>query len=203
MLRIGLTGGIACGKSMVSSEFSALHVPVIDADIIARQLVEPGQPALDEIIQAFGRGFITPSDQLDREKLREHIFTHPDARKQLEAILHPRIASRMQSECDRLDAPYCILVIPLLVEAGQQHLVDRILVVDCPPSVQRDRLRQRDGVPPDQISAILESQLDRETRLSAADDVLSNDVSPEQLRRQVRQLHERYLSMSQSPDSDS
>lgn len=188
---------------MAASEFSALHVPVIDADIIARQLVEPGQPALDEIIEVLGTEFISPSGQLDRGKLREYIFTHPDARRQLEAILHPRIASRMQTECDNLDAPYCILVIPLLIEADQQHLVDRILVVDCPVSVQRDRLRQRDGISPEEISAILDSQLDRESRLSAADDVLSNDATPEQLRQQVRLLHERYLSMSQAPSSNS
>lgn len=199
MLRIGLTGGIACGKSTVAAGFAELGVPVIDADVLARELVEPGRPALTEIARELGEEFITPDGGLDRARLRQHIFADAGARKRLEAILHPRIAAAMQARAARLDSPYCLLVIPLLIEAGQQSLVDRILVVDCPEAVQRARLAQRDDAAPDQISAILASQIEREQRLAAADDIITNDGTPAQLRERIAELHARYLTLSEPP----
>ncbi|BAZ95021.1 dephospho-CoA kinase [Thiohalobacter sp. COW1] len=201
MLKIGLTGGIACGKSTVAAGFAELGVPVIDADVIARELVEPGEPALAEIARELGQAFIAADGRLDRVRLRDHVFRDPMARKRLEAILHPRIAAEMQARADRLDTPYCLLVIPLLLEAGQQSLVDRILVVDCPEVLQRARLAERDDADPEQISAILASQLERERRLAAADDILCNDGTPEQLRDRIDGLHARYLTLAEQAGS--
>ncbi|MAT66672.1 MAG: dephospho-CoA kinase [Gammaproteobacteria bacterium] len=197
MLKIGLTGGIACGKSTVAAGFAELGVPVIDADEIARELVEPGEPALAEIARELGQTFIAADGRLDRARLRDHVFRDADARRRLEAILHPRIAAEMQARADALDAPYCLLVIPLLIEAGQQSLVDRILVVDCPEELQRRRLAERDDADPEQISAILASQLERKRRLAAADDIICNDGTPEQLRDRVAGLHARYLALAE------
>lgn len=201
MLRIGLTGGIACGKSTVAAGFAELGVPVIDADALARELVEPGQPALEAIARELGKEFITADGRLDRARLRQRIFTRPEARRRLEAILHPRIAAEMQSRAARLDSPYCLLVIPLLIEAGQQSLVDRILVVDCPEELQRRRLAERDDTEPVEISAILASQLDRESRLAAADDIISNDGTPEQLQERIAGLHTRYLALAEQAEN--
>lgn len=200
MLRIGLTGGIACGKSTVAAGFAGQGVPVIDADILARELVEPGQPALAEIARQLGDEFITADGRLDRERLRGHIFGNEPARQRLEAILHPRIATEMQARAERLEAPYCLLVIPLLIEAGQQSLVDRILVVDCPEAIQRARLAERDGIDNDQISAILASQLERQQRLATADDVIHNDGTPEQLQARIAELHARYLALAEQTE---
>jgi dephospho-CoA kinase len=201
MLKIGLTGGIACGKSAVATGFAELGVPVIDADVLARELVASGQPALAEIAHELGDEFITPDGGLDRARLRRHIFNDAGARKRLEAILHPRIAAEMQARAARLDAPYCLLVIPLLIEAGQQSLVDRILVVDCPEELQRHRLAARDGAAPEQISAILASQIQREQRLAAADDVITNDGTPAQLQARVAELHARYLGLAEQAEA--
>ncbi len=190
---VGLTGGIASGKSTVSAEFAALGVPVIDTDEIARAVVEPGTSALAEVVAAFGPQFLDTGGALDRRRLRTHVFADPAARKRLEAILHPHIGAQTLAALERTVAPYCILVVPLLLESGFARHVDRILVVDCPEPLQRQRLAERDGSSDTEIGRILAAQLPRAERLRHADDVLSNDGSLSALRKQILQLHERYL----------
>ncbi len=196
MLRVGLTGGIGCGKSAVSEQFSLLGVPVIDADRISHQLTAPGQPLLQTIADTLGGGFVSAEGVLDRAALRAHVFSHPEARARLEAILHPAIRRAMREQLAALDADYAVLVIPLLLESGQQDLVDRILVVDCPPSLQRQRVLARDRIPAEQLTQILAAQLPREQRLAAADDIIVNDGSPEDLARAVAALDRQYRRLA-------
>ena len=196
MLRIGLTGGIGCGKTIVAELFAEQGVPVIDADQLAREVVAPGEPALGEIRQRFGDDMLLPDGQLDRGRLRKIIFQDAQARLDLEAILHPRIRELMQQRLAALDAPYAILSIPLLLETGQQQTVERILVVDCPPDVQIRRVCARDGVDPQQARGILHAQCSRQDRLSAADDVIDNGGPQNQLREQVLRLHHKYLGLA-------
>lgn len=198
MLIIGLTGGIASGKSTVARLFRGLGVPIIDADEISRELVEPGSICLDQIAAEFGNVILDSDSRLDRRKLRELIFNDPSARRRLEAILHPAIRREMQCRVDKLDSPYCILVIPLLIEANQRDLVDRVLVVDVAVDVQRQRLRERDHATETLIDAMLSAQTDRQTRLAAADDVLTNDSNLADLDQQVRSLHQRYQTLAAS-----
>lgn len=202
MLVIGLTGGIASGKSAASDEFEALGVPVIDADRLARELVEPGQPALAEIRRSFGPEVLTESGALDRVALRDRVFADPPARRRLEAILHPRIRTAMRGRLAELDAPYALLVIPLLVETGQQDLVDRILVIDAPEAQQRDRLAARDGSSTAEIDRILGAQTSRDRRLAAADDVIDNSGDRARLRRAVVELHHKYLALAGSDSNN-
>lgn len=196
MLVIGLTGGIGSGKSMTADMFAARGIPVIDADVIARELVEPGMPALAEITARFGPRVIGADGRLDRNALRQQVFGDPVARADLESILHPRIRQRMRDRIDALDSPYCILVIPLLVETGQRDLVQRVLVVDAPEAVQRARVRRRDDLDSDEIEAILQAQTDRQTRLAVADDVIHNDSDLSSLEAQVDALHRTYLQLA-------
>ena len=195
-LRIGLTGGIGSGKSTVAGLFQALRVPVIDADRVARELVEPGEPALAEVIAAFGPEVVQADGRLDRARLRTRVFADPQARARVEAILHPRIRARMAALAEGLSAPYCILCVPLLVEAGQLDLVDRVLVVDAPEAVQLERVCRRDGGTPALAQVILASQAPRAARLAAADDVIRNDGDLHALRREVTRLHEGYLRLA-------
>ncbi len=196
MLVIGLTGGIGSGKSTAADLFAARGVPVIDADAVARELVEPGMPALTEIESRFGHSVITAEGRLDRAELGRQVFADSSARSDLEAILHPRIRERMQAQLRKLDAPYCLLVIPLLVETGQRDLVQRVLVVDAPEATQRQRIAQRDARSSAQLDHILAAQADRQTRLSAADDVIHNDGDLAGLEAQVEALHQKYLQMA-------
>lgn len=196
MLVVGLTGGIGSGKSVVAERFAALGVPVIDADVIARELVAPGQPALREIVEAFGTDVLNPDGTLDRAALRTVVFSNPAARTRLEAILHPPIRTEMLRRIQAYSAPYCILVIPLLVETGQANLVDRILVVDVEPSIQYKRIARRDGLTAPEIDAILAVQADRRTRLETADDVIDNSGEPSDLDPQVSALHTHYLILA-------
>ncbi|MCP4128204.1 MAG: dephospho-CoA kinase, partial [Gammaproteobacteria bacterium] len=177
MLTIGLTGGIGSGKSTVSDIFQSLGVPVIDSDLIAREVVQPGEPGLKGIIQHFGTGILQPDGSLDRQRLRNLVFDDETARKHLEQILHPLIRQRSQQRMATLNTPYAILAIPLLVETGLADSVDRVLVVDCPESVQIERICSRDGINPDQAQAILAAQCSRKQRLEAADDIIDNDQS--------------------------
>jgi dephospho-CoA kinase len=195
-LVVGLTGGIGSGKSTVAHRFQALGVPVIDADELARQLVEPGQPALDEIISTFGSAAITAEGRLDRKYMRQRIFADPRQRAQLEAILHPRIRLRIKALLADIRAPYCIIVIPLLLEARQTDLVDRILVVDSPEKEQLRRVAARDGLSDNAVMAIIKSQTDRNTRLAAADDIIVNDRDMSRLDGQIQKLHRRYTGIS-------
>ena len=197
ILRIGLTGGIASGKSTVAGLFAALEVPVIDTDKIARDVVEPGQPPLEKLVERFGAGILTPDGHLDRPKLREIVFSDPKARADLEALTHPAIGSAVQARAAVAGGPYQILVIPLLVEKGYQKHLDRVLVVDCPEALQLQRLQARDGTSPTQARAILEAQASRAARLKAADDMIRNESDVAALRQQVQALHHRYLQLAQ------
>jgi dephospho-CoA kinase len=195
-LKIGLTGGIGSGKTAASDRFAARGAEVIDTDILSRELVEPGQPALDEIQKAFGTGILTPDGRLDRGALRRLIFDNPAMRSKLEDILHPRIRAEMLRRAADSSAPYVVFVIPLLIEAGQQALVDRILLIDVPETLQKRRVADRDGSDKQHIEQILAAQTDRQTRLQYADDVIRNDGSLADLEAQVDALHDSYLRLA-------
>ena len=194
-LKVGLTGGIASGKTTVSNLFIKLGVPVIDADVIAHALVKPGQAALEEIIQTFGSTIINKDGSLNRAKLRQEIFTNSRQRELLESILHPRIRQAMQEKIAALSAlsvPYCLLSIPLLLEKGWQSQVDRVLVVDCSPDLQVQRLIARDGLSIDEIKPIMKTQANRDARLAIANDVIYTNHNLYQLQKQVLALHRLY-----------
>lgn len=196
--KIGLTGGIGSGKSAAAEIFSELEVPVIDADSIARELVEPDQAALIEIIAAFGKDLLDAQGWLDRGRLRHLVFSNKKHRLRLEAILHPRILEEMERRATKLTAPYCILAIPLLIEISQKGLVNRILVIDACERVQRLRIKARDGLSDAQINAALRAQSTRAARLVAADDVIVNNTDLATLRQQVESYHQKYLALASS-----
>lgn len=196
MFKIGLTGGIASGKSTVCQLFAQYGIPIIDADIIARQLVEPKQEAYDEIVSIFGEDARHTDGQLNRQYLRQVIFSDAKAKQQLEAILHPRIRQQLIQQSNNLNAPYCILDIPLLIESNMKECVDRILVIDVDLSLQLSRLCKRDKITTDDAQLIINSQVSRQQRLAYADDVISNDNSLEKLTLSVENLHKKYLSLS-------
>jgi dephospho-CoA kinase len=201
MFVVGLTGGIGCGKSAVTDRFGALGIPIIDADETAREAVRPGQPALAEITEHFGKGMLLTDGSLDRKRLRDIIFDDPASRKVLEDILHPRIRHLMWGNLDKLNAPYAIMSIPLLLETNQAEKMNRILVVDCPVDIQISRIRARDGITRTEAEAIIGTQCSRETRLSAADDLIDNSGSIELLDGQVRILHEKYLTLARQHEA--
>jgi dephospho-CoA kinase len=194
MLKVGLTGGIGCGKTTVAKLFMSHGISVLDADCLARELVEPGQPALDRIIQHFGKNLLKEG-RLDRAQLRSLIFADPEAKKWLESLLHPLIYRSLELRTTPFSAPYCLWVVPLLLETEGKKRVDRLLVVDCPESLQRQRVTQRDGVSDSEISRILASQVSRSERLKAADDIIDNTVSLDVLTAQVERLHRHYLML--------
>jgi dephospho-CoA kinase len=199
LLRIGLTGGIASGKSIVTQRFAELKVPVIDADIAARRVVEPGEPGLEQVVRRFGLGVLDASGKLDRRALRELIFSDPASRQALDAILHPLIRAAMEQQAADAKGPYLVMAIPLLIESGRaRERVDRVLVVDVDEARQLERVQARDGSSAEQARAILASQASRETRLAAADDVLENDGSVADLRQAVDDLHEKYLHLAKT-----
>ena len=198
MLSIGLTGGVASGKSTVANLFAELGVEIVDTDLIARELVRPGRPALAEIVSRFGAGIQTIDGTLDRRRLRTLVFADPRRRQELEAILHPKIREEALARAAASPGPYVILAVPLLFETGFDRLVDRSLVVDCPESLQLERLTQRDALGADEAGAMLAAQIGRAERLTAADDVIDNSGPLESTRTQVRALHERYLQLGQN-----
>ena len=197
-LRIGLTGGIASGKTTVAQRFMELGVPVIDADEAARAVVEPGKPGLAAVLERFGSGVIAENGELDRRALRNLIFNDPGSRRDLEAILHPLIRADMEQSAKQAVGPYVVMAIPLLVEGTARDRVDRVLVVDVDEAVQLQRVMARDGCTDQQARAILASQASRSERLAAADDVLLNAGTVTDLRRAVDQLHERYLRLTEA-----
>jgi len=202
MFTVGLTGGIGSGKSTVADCFAALGVPVIDTDVIARDLTAPGGPALDAIRAAFGDTVMQADRSLDRAALRRRVFADAGARRQLEAILHPRIRQAVELKLAALAGSYALVVIPLLVETGgYRDLLNRVLVVDCPEALQIARVVARSGLTPDEVKAILAAQASRAERLAAADDVIVNAASPESLPAQVATLHQHYqiLASASSP----
>ena len=201
-LRIGLTGGIASGKSMVTQRFAELGVPVIDADVASRSVVEPGKPGLAQVVRRFGVGVLDADGRLDRRALRSLIFKDSSLRQALDAILHPLIRAEMEREAAEANGPYVVMAIPLLVEGGSPgKRVDRVLVADADETLQIQRLRARDGSSEDEARAILVSQASRTARLAAADDVLLNTGSVAELRQAVDRLHEQYLQQAQTSSS--
>lgn len=195
-LVIGITGGIGSGKTTVANFFAALGVPVIDADELARKVVMPGQAAYDAIVQRFGRSVLSKSGELDRRRLREHVFSNPESRGQLEEIVHPRVYAEIEKQLASLTTIYAVVVVPLLIESGGRGLVDRVLVVDTSEDAQIERASRRDGTTPDTIKQILAAQLDRKSRLAAADDIIENDGSKQSLELAVGAIHRRYLDLA-------
>ena len=195
--RIALTGGIASGKSVVADMFAELGAPVIDTDVIAREVVEPGQPALDDIHNRFGDTIFDGSGRLDRRALRKHVFSDPDARRDLESILHPRIGSEALRQADLAGGSYQLIVVPLLVGSALLEMVDRVLVVDCDEETQIRRLLARDAETVDQAQRIIAAQSSREERLEIADDVIRNVGSLRETREQVVRLHETYERLAE------
>lgn len=198
-LIIGLTGGIASGKSTVARAFEALGAPWVDADDVAREVVEPGEPALAEIAERFGAEVLNSNGSLDRRALREIVFKDESERRWLESVTHPRIRERLIAHLERLaagGAPYVLLVSPLLFESGQYQMVDRALVIDVPEALQIKRTAARDDVDDAQARAIIAAQMPRAERLARADDVLDNGGSEAEMRRQVAELDWQYRQLA-------
>ena len=196
MLRIGLTGGIGSGKSTVAGLFAAHAVPVIDADAIAHRLTLPGTAATQQIIQAFGPDIAEKGVGINRKQLAQRVFNNLAERARLEEILHPLIHAEIQRSAQSLTAPYCLLMIPLLIETQQQDLVDRILVVDVDENTQVARTQARDGRKAEEIRAILSIQANRAQRLKQADDCIINTGDLSSLKIQVEALHRKYLALA-------
>lgn len=196
---VGLTGGIASGKSLVANAFAKLGAEIIDTDQIAREVVAPGQAGLEAVRAAFGEGIVTPRGELDRAAMRKLVFADPAKRRRLDELLHPLIRHRTLERLEQARGPYSIVAVPLLVETDFGKLVDRVVVVDCPVPLQLERLIRRDGLPRDEAAAMIAAQADRVTRLRAAHDVIDNSGDPEHTRRQVAQLHQRYLELARRP----
>ena len=193
---VALTGGIGSGKSTVADSFSRLGITVVDADVIARQVVEPGQPALSTITEHFGNEILLQDGTLNRRVLREKIFSSPAEKQWLNALLHPLIHQRTQTEINQALSPYVLWVVPLLIENNLQQKADRVLVVDVSPEVQIARTIARDKVSREHVQQILAAQATREARLSAADDVINNDGGTEQVAAHVDRLHRQYLDLA-------
>lgn len=201
VFRVGLTGGIASGKSTAAKFFGALGVPILDSDQVAREVVEPGQPPLERLVERFGRGILTADGHLNRPALRDIVFADPKARADLENLTHPAIGAALEARSAVAGGPYQILVIPLLVEKNLGSHVDRVLVVDCGEELQLRRLHARDGSTRTQAQAIIAAQASRAVRLKAADDVIRNDADMSAVQVQVSALHARYLELARSTRS--
>jgi dephospho-CoA kinase len=197
MYVVAITGGIGSGKTTIANQFAELGIDVVDADVIAREVVEPGAPALAAIAAHFGPDVITPDGQLDRRGLRERVFSDPDAKAWLNALLHPLIRQEMLRRCAAARSPYCLLVVPLLVENKLTGLANRVLVIDVDEATQIERTCRRDGVSRAQAQAILAAQASRAERLAAADDVLDNkNGAPETIKQRILALHETYMAFA-------
>ena len=197
MYVVAITGGIGSGKTTIANQFAALGIEVVDADVIAREVVEPGTPALAAIADHFGPDVIEPSGQLDRRALRERVFSDPQAKGWLNALLHPLIRSEMLRQCAAASSPYCLLVVPLLVENKLTGLANRVLVIDVDEATQIERTCRRDGVSAGQARAIIAAQASRSERLAAADDVIENHNGSEMaIKTRILALHETYLAIA-------
>ncbi|MGD8430509.1 MAG: dephospho-CoA kinase [Ectothiorhodospiraceae bacterium] len=195
---VGLTGGIASGKSTVADHFRRLGAEVIDTDAVAREVVAPGSEGLAAVVKAFGRTVLDADGKLDRRRMRERVFGDERARRRLEGILHPRIRALTLERARGSRAPYVVIVVPLLVESGWETMVHRVLVVDVPEETQIERVMQRDAATRQQAQAILQAQAGRERRLAVADDVIENSGSRGTLAEQTERLHRRYLELAAS-----
>ncbi|WP_151964891.1 dephospho-CoA kinase [Acinetobacter soli] len=195
---VGLTGGIGSGKSAASQWFEHQDIEVVDADVVAREVVQPGQPALEKIAQHFGDWVLQADGQLDRRALRDYVFQHPEARQQLEAITHPIIRQSILSQLQQAQSAYVILVSPLLFETGQDRMTHRNLLVDVSEATQLKRASQRDAQSTAQIQKIIATQMPRSEKLKRADDVVHNEGTLDELYQQLMRLHTDYLT--RSPD---
>ncbi|ADV85545.1 dephospho-CoA kinase [Vibrio vulnificus YJ016] len=196
-LVIGLTGGIASGKTTVANLFQQhFAIDIVDADIVARQVVAPGSAGLAAIVDHFGADILTREGELDRGQLRQRIFAHAEEKQWLNALLHPMIRRKMIEDLAQVSSPYALLVVPLLVENQLQTLCDRVLVVDVEEKTQLQRTMDRDGVDEQQVRAILKAQASRHERLALADDVIKNESKDQDLLQQITDLHQKYLAMS-------
>jgi len=192
---VGLTGGIGSGKSAAAEAFARLGATVVDTDAIAHELTGPGGPAIAEIRRVFGPEFVSESNALNRERMRELVFKDAAQKKRLEALLHPMIRAESARRIATATGTYVVHVVPLLIEsAGYRERVHRVLVVDIPESLQVARVRQRSGLAEDEVRRIIAAQIQRERRLAAADDVIDNSGSIDALQQQVRALHEKYVA---------
>ena len=199
MIKIALTGGIGCGKSTVCNIFSQQHqVPIIDTDIIAREVVRPGSKALDEIKNYFGSSVLLADGALNRKELASKVFNNETNRLYLESILHPLIRRVINEKIEQLSATYVIIAIPLLIETNQQTNYDRVLVVDCNEQQQIERTLKRDQRDLDEINSIMRSQVSREERRQVADDIINNSLPEDSLKGQIMSLHEKYMHLSDS-----
>lgn len=200
-LTIALTGGIAAGKTAVARRFEALGVHVHDADVAAREVIEPGMPGLDAVVAAFGTGVLDASGRLNRPAMRQRVFADPAARERLEAIIHPRVRQWLRERVLAEQGPYCLLAIPLLAENIEHYRwVDRVLLVDVPESVQITRLIARDGIDQTLARRMLAHQASRAERLTLADDVIENSGDESALDGAVAELHQRYLALASQID---
>ena len=197
-LKIGLTGGIGSGKTTVSGLFADLGIPVIDADVIARALLQPGEETERQVKEIFGNKILDARGNIDRSMLRKLVFEDDSARANLESVLHPLVRREILAQVEDISAPYCVIVIPLLLETGYQEFVDRILVVDCPLQTQIDRASQRDQVDSKQAAAIASAQISRQDRLQAADDVIDNSADISALEHQVAELDAKYRFLAEN-----
>jgi dephospho-CoA kinase len=198
MFIVGLTGGIGSGKSTVAQHFMALGITCIDADRVAREVVQPNEPALSAIVQYFGTDILMPDGLLNRRQLRDKIFANPTAREWLNELLHPLIRQQMLQQCQQANGPYCILMVPLLFENKLQSLVQRTLVVDVDEATQIRRTMQRDNITESQVKAIITAQYSRQQRLTFADDIIinSDDISILQRNNRVLELHQIYQQLA-------
>ncbi|PSW18513.1 dephospho-CoA kinase [Photobacterium sanctipauli] len=198
---IGLTGGIGSGKTTVANLFADYHIDIIDADIVAREVVAPGSAGLKAIEDKLGSDILLTDGNLDRSKLRAAIFSDNTLKDWLNGLLHPMIREKMQADIQQATSPYCLLVVPLMVENNLQAMTDRLLVVDVDEQTQIARTTQRDGVDAEQVKSILAAQASRQERLDAADDIINNNNDGAQLSSQVATLHQQYLAMCQQQPS--
>ncbi|MBC8946088.1 dephospho-CoA kinase [Xenorhabdus indica] len=194
---VALTGGIGSGKTTISNVFSSLGVPLVDADIIAREVVTLGSPALQAISEYFGSDILLPDGSLNRTALRQKIFSAPEEKQWLNSLLHPLIHAETQQQLNQVSYPYVIWVVPLLIENNLTHLADRILVVDVPPEIQISRTITRDGISREQVENILAAQASRQERLEKADDVILNDQKKQDLTARIIELHQKYLKQAE------
>jgi len=201
MFVVGLTGGIGSGKTAVSDRFAALGIDVVDADLVSRQVVEPGTQALQQIQRHFGDDILQANGELDRARLRQRVFSNSEEKTWLEKLLHPLMGVRIFQQLESAASAYALFVSPLLVEAGQIALCDRVIVVDAPESAQLDRTTQRDNNTAEQIKNIMTAQLSRQQRLKSATDVIDNSGSLEQLDIRVAELHQCFLQLAQEKSS--
>ncbi len=198
MLTIGLTGGVGSGKSMVANFFSELGVPIIDSDILAREVVEPNTLGYNNIVKHFGKTILSADGTIDRKTLKNIVFQNPQERRWLEQTLHPLIRELTKKRIEKISAPYCIIVIPLLAETWPHPLINRVLVVDTTPDLQYKRIIERDHCTPEFAQDMINAQATRDQRLAYADDIIENNTDLQTLKTQVFDLHQIYLALASS-----